>query len=339
MKIWRGLACHLCTLSAVFFMLAGSVQAQGQTSGAALKKVKLAVPALSSVQMPPFVAKELGYYRHEGLDVELILMRAGVSVQALVAGSIDYTASIGSTVAASVQGVKVLTVMAYATKPLYDLVARPEISSYAQLKGKVFGLAALVGFQIEIPRAMLSRNGLDPKRDVTMILIGGTADRLAALRANGIQAALMDPPYNFAAYKEGFRNLGFGGDYYQTVQGGFAASERKLKMEADEVRRFTRATVRGFLAYRSQRQIAIPIMQKYLKIADPELAEQIYGYTLGGLSSNGTLSEDLIHTTIETQRQAAGVTRPVANDEVFEFSFVRAAMKELMEKNPGEAVR
>jgi len=105
-------------------------------------------------------------------------MRAGLAVQALVAGGLDYTGAPGSVVAAAVHGAKVLVTMAYANKPLYDLVARPEITSYAQLRGRILGLGVFGGFSIEIPRLMLSKHGLDPKRDVTMVLIGATPDRL-----------------------------------------------------------------------------------------------------------------------------------------------------------------
>lgn len=332
----------MCTLlvqklSSVLLVLflVGPVYAQAQTSSGGLKKVRLAVPSFSSSQMPPFVAKELGYYRQEGLEPELILMRAGLAVQALIAGSIDYTGAPGTVVAAAVQGVKVLVTMAYANKPLYDLVAQPEITSYAQLKGKVLGLGALGGFSIEIPRLMLSKNGLDPKRDLTMILIGATPDRFAALRAKTIQATLLEPSYNFFAYKEGFRKLGYSGDYFQTLQGALTTSDRKLRTETDEVRRFSRATVRGFLAYRNQREIAIPIVRKYLRIEDEKLAEQVYDYTLGSLTSDGTLSEDLMRTIIEQQRQVSGTTRPVPSEEVFDFSLVRATMKEIASKNPG----
>ena len=104
------------------------------------------------------------------------------------------------------------------------------------------------------------------------------------------------------AYQDGFRKLGYSGDYFQTLQGALTTSERKLRTEADEVRRFTRATVRGFLAYRNQRKIAIPIMRKYLRIEDEKLAEQVYDYTLGSLTSDGTISEDLTRTIIEQQR-------------------------------------
>jgi ABC-type nitrate/sulfonate/bicarbonate transport system substrate-binding protein len=315
-------------LSMTFLLLCGAT-GHAQTSESVPKKVTLAVPSFSSSQMPPFVAKELGYYRQEGLETEIILMRAGLAVQALVAGSIDYTGAPGSVVAAAVQGVNVLVTMAYANKPLYDLVVRPEITSYGQLKGKTLGLGALGGFSIEIPRLMLGKNGLDPKRDVTMILIGATPDRFAALKANTIQATLLEPSYNFIAYKDGFRKLGYSGDYFQTLQGALTTSERKLRTEADEARRFTKATVRGFLAYRNQREVAIPILRKYLKIADQKLAEQVYDYTLGSLTADGTLSDELMRTIIEQQRQVAGVTRNISSDEVFDFHLVRAAMKEV----------
>ena len=60
--------------------------------------------------------------------------------------------------------------------------------------------------------------------------------------------------------------------------------------------------MRGFLAYRSQRAIAIPILRKYLRIEDEKLAEQVYDYTLRSLTSDGTISEDLTRTIIEQQR-------------------------------------
>jgi ABC-type nitrate/sulfonate/bicarbonate transport system substrate-binding protein len=325
---------HSVTIILVLFF-SGPVNSQVQTPGGGLKTVRLAVPSFSSSQMPPFVAKELGYYRQEGLEPEIILMRAGLAVQALVAGSIDYTGAPGSVVAAAVQGVKVLVTMAYANKPLYDLVARPEITTYAQLKGKVVGLGALGGFSIEIPRLMLSKNGIDPKRDLTMVLIGATPDRFAALRANTIQATLLEPSYNFFAYREGYTKLGYSGDYFQTLQGALTTSERKLKTETDEVRRFTRATVRGFLSYRNERKIAIPILRKYLRIEDDKLAEQVYEYTLGSLTPDGTISEELMRTIIEQQRQVSGTARPVGSEEVFDFGLVRAAVKDFAGQSAG----
>ena len=319
-------------LALTFIALGESIHAQAQTQGGRLKKIRLAIPSLAGGNMPAVMARELGFYRQEGFETEIIVMRGSLSVQALVAGSVDFTGTPGATVAAAVQGVKVLVVMAYSNKPLYDLVARPEISSYAELKGKIFGLGSLTGFAYDIPRLMLSRNGLDPKQDIRMISIGSTADRWTALKTNAVQATLLEPPYIFIAAKEGFHRLGYSGDYYQTLFGALTASEQKIKAEPDEVSRFIKATAQGFIAYRDRRDVAIDTLQRFLKLPDKMIAQQNYDYHRKTLTEDGTLSEELMRAIIESQRQSSGITRPVPTDEVFNFSFVRAVMSNLTRK-------
>jgi ABC-type nitrate/sulfonate/bicarbonate transport system substrate-binding protein len=313
-------------LVAFVVLLARPIEVQAQAAG--LRKARVAIPNTAIGPIPTFVAKELGYYRDEGFDTEIILMRAPVTIQAVISGSVDYTGTPGASIAAAVQGAKLLILMAYFDKPLYDLVVRPEISSYADLKGKRIGVGSLSGFSFEIPRAMLTRNGLDPKRDVTMMLIGTTQDRLLALKANGVHATILDPPFNFLAVSEGMRKLDSSMTYFQSLFGALTTSERKIKSEPDEVRRFVRATARGYLAYRNHREISVPIMQRVLKM-DRQLAEQTYDYSRAAMATDATITEELMRTVIETQRQSSGVTRTVGAEEVFNFSFVRAAMKEL----------
>jgi NitT/TauT family transport system substrate-binding protein len=314
------------TLVAFVVLLAGPIEVQAQTAG--LRKARVAIPNTAIGPIPTFIARELGYYRDEGFDTEIILMRAPVTIQAVISGSVDYTGTPGASIAAAVQGAKLLILMAYFDKPLYDLVVRPEISSYADLKGKRIGVGSLSGFSFEIPRVMLSRNGLDPKRDVTMMLIGTTQDRLLALKANGIQATILDPPFNFLALSEGIRKLDSSMTYFQSLFGALTTSERKIKSEPEDVRRFVRATARGYLAYRNHREVSVPIMQRVLKM-DRQLAEQTYDYSRAAMATDATITEELMRTIIETQRQSSGVTRTVAPEEVFNFSFVRAATKEL----------
>jgi NitT/TauT family transport system substrate-binding protein len=319
-------------LAVAFAAFGGSIQAQAQTQGGRLKKVRLAIPSLSGSNMPAIMARELGFYRQEGFETEIIVMRGSLSVQALVAGSVDFTGTPGATVAAAVQGIKVSVVMAYSNKPLYDLVVRPEISTYAELKGKIFGLGSLTGFAYDIPRLMLSRNGVDPKQDIKMISIGSTADRWTALKTNAVQATLLEPPYTFIAAKEGFHRLEYSGDYYQTLFGALTTSEQKIKAEPDEVSRFVKATAQGFIAYRDRRDVAIATLQRFLKLPDKMIAQQNYDYHRKTLTDDGTITDELMRTIIESQRQSAGVTRPVATEEVFNFAFVRAAMTSLTRK-------
>jgi ABC-type nitrate/sulfonate/bicarbonate transport system substrate-binding protein len=91
---------------------------------AQLKKVRLAVGSISLAEIPFNVAKLKGFYREEGLDVDIILFRGALGVQALVGGSVDYSSSSGSVVAAGVRGLGVRLLMVLSLKPQFDLVSR-----------------------------------------------------------------------------------------------------------------------------------------------------------------------------------------------------------------------
>jgi len=89
-----------------------------------LRKVRLAVGSISLAEIPFNVAKLKGFYREEGLDVDIILIRGALGVQALVGGSVDYSSSSGSVVAAGVRGLGVRLLMVLSSKPQFDLVSR-----------------------------------------------------------------------------------------------------------------------------------------------------------------------------------------------------------------------
>jgi ABC-type nitrate/sulfonate/bicarbonate transport system substrate-binding protein len=155
---------------------------------------------------------------------------------------------------------------------------------------------------------------------------------LTALRTNAIQATILEPQHNFIAIKEGFRKLDYSGDYYRTLQGALTVSEQKVKAEPREVARFVKATLRGLHAYRAQKNIALSVMRRFLNLKDAELAEQVYNYHRQTLTSDGTVSEELMRSMIESYRQSGQVNRYVSVEEVFRFDFSRAAQKELERK-------
>jgi hypothetical protein len=125
---------RVVSLCGFLVMQIGAVYGQTQTPRGELKTVKLGLPSISASQMPPLIAKELGYYRQEGFDVEIILMRAVTTVQGLIAGSLDYNGTPGATIAAAVQVLKLRVLVAYSERALYDLVVHPDITSVCRAK-------------------------------------------------------------------------------------------------------------------------------------------------------------------------------------------------------------
>lgn len=91
-------------LESIFFLAFLLVVASASPGGTQLKKVRFSVSAASIAEVPFRIAHVKGFYREEGLDVEMILIRGAVGMQALLGGSVDYTSASGSTIAAAVRG-------------------------------------------------------------------------------------------------------------------------------------------------------------------------------------------------------------------------------------------
>ena len=112
---------------------------------AQLKKIRFSVSAASIAELPFRMALLKGFYREEGLEVEVIFIRGAVGMQALLGGSVDFTSASGSTIAAAVRGIPVKLVFIASAKPQFDMVAQKEIRSMADLKGKFVGISSRGG--------------------------------------------------------------------------------------------------------------------------------------------------------------------------------------------------
>src|SRR3954471_6451250 len=119
------------------------------------ENIKIGLPSVTITAMPFFVAKEHGFFQQENLAAEMVVMPASLNIKVLLAGDIQYAATIGSAVAAALRGINVRTVMLFVDRPLQDLVGAPSITSIAELKGKVLAISSRGGLQDIIMRRIL----------------------------------------------------------------------------------------------------------------------------------------------------------------------------------------
>src|SRR3989338_9217995 len=197
----------------------GLLLAPASVNPAGLENVKIGIPSMTVTTMPLAVAKEQGFFQREGLNVETVLMPAALNIKVLLSGDIQYATTVGSAVVAAVRGINTRVVMCFVDRPLLDLVARPGISSIMELKGKLVGISSRGGLHDVTMRSILAQSGMDPSQ-TTFITVGGPGAMLAALQSGRISAALLNPPYNFLAYREGFKNLGFAGAFVRIPSTG-----------------------------------------------------------------------------------------------------------------------
>ncbi|MGH7784973.1 MAG: ABC transporter substrate-binding protein, partial [Candidatus Binatia bacterium] len=158
-------------------------------------KVYVSVPSKSLTWFPAHLTREKGFYRSEGLDVDFIIMKPQVALQALIAGDVGYTTALGSTMRSAIRGLPLRVVMTIADKPLFALIARSGIHSVEELRGKVLGVSSFGASSDTLARAVLRRYGMNPATDLKILALGGGTNRIAAMETGAVDAALIEAPY------------------------------------------------------------------------------------------------------------------------------------------------
>ena len=222
--------------------------------------------------VPLWLPLEAGIFAKHGLDVTFDFAQGTLATQAMVNGQYEVGNVSGSAVVASVlQGVDMKMVAAITTKSLYALIASRDVSTVADLRGKAFGISKLGDSSDTATRLILRKLGLDPERDVTILQVGNSPERYAALVAGGIQAAIADPMDVVRAERDGFTVLAdqeaLGIEYAGTT---IAIRAPYLQEQPAVVRQFLLAVVEGIHYYKTHPDDAVAVGGKYLQSDDTE---------------------------------------------------------------------
>jgi NitT/TauT family transport system substrate-binding protein len=287
------------------------------------ENIKIGLPSVTITAMPFFVAKEHGFFQQEGLSADMVVMPASLNIKVLLAGDIQYAATIGSAVAAAIRGINVRTVMLFVDRPLQDLVAGPGTKSIADLRGKTVALSSRGGLQDIIMRRMLAQSKIDPSQ-VTMVTIAGQMALIAAVKTGRVAAALLNPPYNFLAYREGLNNIGFSGDFVRLPSTGIATMGETLERSPEQVRRLARAIARARAFAKENKAKVMPTIKRALRIDDEELLNKIYDQHKLVETSDGRVDAALVADTIRDARQTEKIDKEIPANQVFDFSYLPA---------------
>jgi ABC-type nitrate/sulfonate/bicarbonate transport system substrate-binding protein len=169
---------------------------------AQLTKINVASSGISPTQLPPYMAQDAGMFFKNGLDVSIVRTRPEIAVMSLLGAEASIIHIGGAiTIRSNLRGADLAFIAAGAVATDYWFMGGKEIKLPQDLKGKLVGVASLRGSTIVASRYALEKAGLK------FIQIGGTPERLAALRTGRIQATLLSPPASLIAQKEGLNIL------------------------------------------------------------------------------------------------------------------------------------
>jgi len=192
------------TLVIVFVLQSSAPNAQ--------ERIKLRVSSATKTlgYGPLWIASRMGFFERQGLDVDLVVIRASdVGIQALAGGSLEIAGSASDApIAAIEKGLELVIVGGIINGLTQSIMAAKKFKTYNDLRGATFGAISLTSGVTFALRQVLKVKGLEYPRDYKLLVIGGTPQTYAALTAGSIDAAALSLPVNYAAEEQGFNEIG-----------------------------------------------------------------------------------------------------------------------------------
>jgi ABC-type nitrate/sulfonate/bicarbonate transport system substrate-binding protein len=287
----------------------------------------MSVPAKSLAFLPYYVGVEKGIFEAEGIILEMPLMASNLAVASMAAGEIHYTSSTASSIQAAMTGSPIKVVSFMLRDLAFSIMAAPEISSPAELRGKAIAVTNLTAADDYAWRAVVRAHGVSPD-DVTAVATGTTANSLAALASGGVAAAVLSPPSDDIAERQGYHSIGWAADYLKRAQSGLATTDRRLQEAPDEVKRMIRATLRSMHHTLDNEADAVGVIMREYSVA-PDLAPATYQKIVRVMGRDGEVSEEAIREEIADTKARTGVTADVPLSQVMDLSLLRQVRAEM----------
>lgn len=284
------------------------------------------IVGLSSVNvafLPVYVTQEKGFFKDEGLDVLLVLFNAGsTNLQALIGGDIQIMGSaFVETIGGRAAGADIKNFWGISNIMPFQLYSQSGFKSMKEAKGKRFAISRFGSLTDFLTRATLRHFGIDA-RDVTILQIGSTPARFAALSAKAVDASIVWFPVTEIAKSQGYNRLFdlkemFPEWPYET----FAAREPWLAKEREQVTKFLRAYQRGVKHTLENKEDALKAMRKYVKV-DPAYAPAGYDEYRNSFPLNGNIAEKTIPVVIDQEYETGRIKRKISLDELIDRSLM-----------------
>ncbi len=248
-------------------------------SGISAELTRLRVGILLAGEFSPtYIAYKKGFFQKYGLDVELIYFQGGSQViQAMLGGDIPLTVTAGPEgVAAKLQGADILLLSANNPTMQFTLFVAPDIKKPADLIGKKAGISRFGSSSDFSIRFMVKSLGLGEK-DVAIVQIGDNPSRLAALKANAVQASVFTVPNTVRARKAGF--VGMVDAYKLGLKfhgSGIAVTGAFMRDHQPIVEQFFKGFLEGVHYAKSQREESIRLIKDFMRLKENDEAEETY---------------------------------------------------------------
>jgi ABC-type nitrate/sulfonate/bicarbonate transport system substrate-binding protein len=288
----------------------------------AVDNIRVSYATLSAAYMDHICAMDKGYFREEGLNIEVIRAPGGVATPGLLSGQFQFSSSASSAVSAAVRGGPVKIVYTNLSRPSYTLVSiKPDITSAKELVGKKIAINSFGDTGHLSTILYLKKMGVNPA-SVLFIAVGRNEVRFPALRTGAIDAAPLVPRDMVVLKDQKHIVLADLSKEIQLVWNGVAVSSKLLGDNPHLVERFLRGLAKGREFARRYRDETISIISK----RDPSPLDAVkldYEVTKASMTEDGSLSDDVLRDEVATRSELTKVAKPPSIATVFDYNITR----------------
>jgi ABC-type nitrate/sulfonate/bicarbonate transport system substrate-binding protein len=240
--------------------------------------------------LPVWVAQERGLFAKQGLEVKFDRTpSSGALFKNLMAGKYQIATAAIDNVVAYVEGQAEQTIEGFDVVSflgvhggLVSLMTTPEIKGFADLKGKATAVDSPASGYALLMYRMLDQKGLAKDKDYQVVAVGGTGERLAAMREGRAAAGMISPPQDLEARKLGFHSLGEPTKALGAYMGSVYNVRRAWAKDHErEIVAFVRAIVAAHDVIFTDKAAAVAVLRKRLKELSAEDAAAVYARMTG----------------------------------------------------------
>ncbi|MGZ9188002.1 MAG: ABC transporter substrate-binding protein [Candidatus Binatia bacterium] len=298
----------------VILLLAVAVNA------AELKKFRLGYSTVGPAGTGLWMAKEIGAFEKYGIDADLIFISSGpVVVQALIGGDLQGGfAATNAVIAAVLGGAPLVSIMSLVNRPYYRLWVQPEIARVEELRGKTLGVSRFGSVTDNMTRILLRKKNLEGAVNVRQF--GGTTEIAAAFLHKQIAGAVISALRVNAPMRMlvDLSELDF---LYSNVVITMSRDFHKRAPETLEA--FVRAYLEGVAAAHEQKDRAFKVIQKYTRLKDQKLIEELYNDSVKFLERVPRLESEAIAPIVEFMGK-----KPIAVETIADNSIIDRLVRE-----------
>jgi ABC-type nitrate/sulfonate/bicarbonate transport system substrate-binding protein len=295
----------------------------------AADKIRISMTGFAGQFMTFPLAQKRGFLKEEGFEAEIIRISAAAGRAALTNGDVDYSTGIGGTaIGGALSGIPIKVVACFVPAPVLALVARPEYKTVQALKGKTVAVLIAGGVAHFAARAIARHYGLDAEKELKYLAVGPPDARFAALSQGLVEAAVLGPPLDFEAKKQGHNILARADEVLIFPETGLVASVRKIQEKSDEVKRVIRAGIKANRYIRANRDGTVQFLMEWLKL-NREAASATYDSVVKVYNEDAGVCDKGLRLVIDETKKTVKSPREMSFGDVADLSMLREALKEM----------